>query len=228
MAPRPRKLSRRQKLIAFAPALVVGCMTVFVASGASLVPGATASQVNITGSVNGSISTDATMTGCAATENLANFATSYAQTPACTVTFAANYASGAEIQYEDTAVAQPAFFCSDGVVGAGGTRDCSVAANRVENVAANSAITNDTLGLGLTAVGGTGIVPTAGAGVEAAQAAAAGTAMWYPITDADRELCFTAAPTTNSTCTFVIGADGDAATGSGDYTGQIDLSTVQN
>lgn len=228
MAPRPRKLSRRQKLIAFAPALVVGCMTAYIASGASVVSGATASTVNITGAVNGSISTDATMTGCAATENLANFHTAFAQTPACTVTFAANYASGAEIQYEDTAVAQPAFFCSDGVVGAGGVRDCSVAANRVENVGANQPITNDTIGLCLTALGGTGVVPTAGTDVEAPQAAAAGTAMWYPITDADRELCFTTAPTTNSTCTFVIGADGDAATGSGDYTGQIDLSTAQH
>ena len=52
--------------------------------------------------------------------------------------------------------------------------------------------------------------------------------MWYPITDADRELCYTTAPNTSSTCTFVVGADGDAATGSGDYTGQIDLTTVQN
>jgi hypothetical protein len=233
MAPRPRKLSRRQKLIAFAPALIVGCMTIYVASGASVVSGATASTVNISGSVNGSVATDATLSGCADTA-LDTFEAGYDVTSGCTVTFAANYGAGAEVQFEDNNNGNAAFFCSDGVVGAGGTRSCATAEDRVENVAANSAITNDTLGIALTGMTGAGNdTGTRGSAfIDAADVDSSPTAaeaIWYPITDADQELCFTTlASSTSTTCTFVVGADGDAATASGDYTGQIDLTTMSH
>ena len=221
---------RVTRLLAFGPALVIILATAYVASGASVVGSASGSTVNITGSVASSVSTNATLTGCA-DQDLATFEAGFDQTDNCTVEFAANYATGAEVQFEDNNNGNPAFFCSDGVVGAGGVRDCSVAGNRVENVGANAAITNDTLGIALTALAGTEVPTRGSAFIDAADVDATPTAaeaIWYPITDADQELCFTTAPNTSSLCTFRVGADGDAATGDGDYTGQIDLTTAQH
>lgn len=226
-----KKSKRMTRLLAFGPALVMVAVTAFVASGASIVGGANASLVNVTGSVNGSVSTDATsVVGSCTDTALDNFETAFDATDDCTVEFAANYAAGAEVQFSDNN-GGAAFFCSDGVVGAGGTRDCTVAGNRVENVAANSALTNDTVGIALTSTNAAGGVEPATRGatfIDAADvnaAPTAGDAVWYPITAAAQELCFTTAPNTNTRCSFRVGADGDSATGSGDYTGQINLTT---
>lgn len=236
MKPTRKRVTR---LMAFGPAIVMICVTAFVASGASVVGGATASTVNITGSVTGSASIDATptggtgATGCA-DEDLDTFETGFDVTNGCRITFATNYAAGGYVDFAD-ALGGAAFFCSDGVTGVGGTRDCTVAANRVENVAANgSAIADDTVGLALTAVAGGfgGTDATGGTGVAAPDATpTAIETIWSPINGTARRLCDTTQPNgvgTEATCDFVVGADGSATTGAGDYTGQISLTTQSN
>jgi hypothetical protein len=243
MAPRPRKLSRRQKLIAFAPALVVGCMTAFVASGASIVPGATASSVNISGTVGGSVITDATPTGagCPDVAGTRTFdvGSSWYNTPVttfgagvCTIAFRTNGGSGAEVRMQNANAADPAtqVFCNDPSGAA--PRDC--ASGNVDNVSGTGQTLSggaDRFGIALVdAAGAAGNAAGAGVGgIEDATPNAAD-ASWAPIPDngASTVLCATTGPNpgADATCDFAIGVHGEGAgQASGAYSAAINFAT---
>ncbi len=240
------KSSRKRftRLMAFGPALVIVCVTAYAASGVSIVGSATgASTVGVTGSVGVAASADPDLTGgdCAddgTNETLAAaWATTGAFTDGCTITFYTNNTAGAEVLFEDDNGSATNFFCGDADPTAGyqaGTRDCATDVNAVDNVAGTAGgdpITADTFGIGLTALGGGGS-PAAGSGVEAAQAAALATAMWYPINSTQAQLCTSTAPNTSSTqtsCTFALAGQGEGVTqGAGDYLGTVRLTQQAN
>lgn len=233
MKPSRKRVAR---LLAFGPAVIMVCVTAFVASGASIVGGATAaSTVGVSGSVSSTFSTDPGLTGCA-DETLTSFASAFAASNGCQISFTSNNATGAEVVFDNnnTGVGQSeAFFCSD-ADGAGTTytRSCSTDASRLENlVGKGNAIAADTFGLALTAVGGGGssLTTSAGSGVSAADATPLATDLIWagvPAQGAAVQLCSLAEPnSTTSTCDFVFGGQGEGATqGAGDYTGTLRLT----
>ncbi len=233
---------RATRLLAFGPALVMVCVTAYVASGASLVSGATAaSTVGVAGTVGvlGSGDPDPG-SDCDDGDGYKGFPADWRSnaqvTTGCTVEFYTNNGLGTAVMFEDANGSATNFFCGDADPTPGyqsGTRDCDTDSNALDNVAPNSAVGNnsDTFGIGLTAIGGGGS-PTFGTGVEAAQPASAATAMWYPINNTQRQLCRSTAPNTSATtatCTFAFAAAGEGATqGAGDYLGTMNLVLQPN
>lgn len=239
-------MSRRHKLLAAAPALVVIGITALTASGLSVVTGATAaSTVGVTGTVATAGSADPEITNpgadCAddgTNETLANFGTNFAATDGCRVDFYTNNVDGAEVLFEDDFGAAGAFFCSDGDPTAGiqmGTRSCATDLGRLDNVPAQGSTilsSSDRFGLALMTAAGGGTV-AAGSGVSAPDATPDGTeAIWSPIDTTQRQLCTTSTPNTSGTlanCQFAFGGAGEGAgQGSGDYYGRIRLTIQQN
>ncbi|MCW2961343.1 MAG: hypothetical protein JWM90_1730 [Thermoleophilia bacterium] len=238
-----QKTTKRTKLIAFVPALVVIGITAFAASGASIITGATAaSSIGVGGSVTTSITTNPTVdgsvggTGCASETIGTTFANASGVSDGCQITFSSNGGNGAEVRFEnaETAAGQiEAFFCADADGAGPGTRTCTAPAGRLEDrPAAPGALAADQFGIALRAVAGDGGTPTAGAGVAAADASPlAGDLIWVgvPANGASAQLCHSTAPnTTGTTCDFVFGGygAGTASQGSGDYTGTLNVTTT--
>ncbi|MCW2949215.1 MAG: hypothetical protein JWN41_228 [Thermoleophilia bacterium] len=233
------------RYLVFVPALLCIGATAFIASGASLVPGASAvSTVSITGNIGSSFSTDPTVsggagaTGCA-DETLTTFAAAFAASNGCTITFNTNNVNGATVAMDNNysgANDANGFFCVDPDVAGPAARNCGAAGAggteaRVDNVAAvNSTITSDTFGVALMSVGGSGGT-AAGTGAPTVNAApVAATAAWNPIpaNGAGSQLCHSTGPNTavDSTCQFKFGGQGSGASqAAGDYSGTMRLTT---
>jgi hypothetical protein len=223
------KLSRRHKLLAFAPALVVIGITAAVASGISLVPGAGAasSTITIDGSVSAgmSVSPDTT-TACAGSSTISfgdfTLGNPVVSGSTCTVSFATNSTNGANVTIDDADAAP--FFC---------TGACTAASNlSVENVAANAggtALTDDTFGVAVKATAGTP-APAAGANFTINGTPTTGAAIWGPIAAAPSNLCSTIAVTSvTQSCSFVFGLDGQNSTNTpGSYGGTANVLATAN
>ena len=233
--------TKKTRFLAFLPAAIAVGLTVVVASGISLIPGATAaSTVGVTGSVatSGSADPDISAGDCAddgTNESLALFNAGAVVTDGCEMTFYTNNALGASVMFSNDFGAEAAFFCNDLDTAAGvqvGTRSCATATNRVADVASNSAIGADSFGLALKRANGGG-GNNEGSGVEAADATpTAAEAIWYPITGVAAQLCDTSSPndgSTLATCGFAFGGQGKGGTQSaGDYYGRLRLVLQQN
>ena len=236
-----QKVAKRTKFLAFLPALVAVGVTAFVASGASIISGATAaSSVGVDGSVTNSITVNPGLGSGAANVNCTgesigtSFAATFQPSDGCQLSFSSNGPNGAEVVFENTAAnaGQAAFFCSDGITGAGGTRSCATNAGRLENASGTPgaiADGSDLFGIALRAVGGDGGTTT-GTNMAAADATPTGPeSIWVGIanTGTTRQLCRSTGPnTTGSTCDFVFGGSGSGGTqGSGDYSGTMDVTT---
>jgi len=237
------KLSpRTTKALAFAPALVAIGVTAIAASGLSLVSGATAAtSVAVSGEVTSTFSTTpgatggAGATGCA-DETIASFASAFAASNGCRVSFSSNNGSGSELTFENqnTGAGQnEAFFCSDGDDGAGGTRDCTLDVDRLEDVSGGpGTIANgsDQFGIALVATGGDGATVKGAAMANADATPTGADSIWVgiPANGAAAQLCAIAQPnSTSSTCDFVFGGSGEGGTqGAGDYTGTMSLTAA--
>jgi hypothetical protein len=232
------RVSRRMRLIAFAPALICVGAVALVASGWSPVPGASAagSNVTLTGTVNSAIATDAAASGSCASLNL-DFGSSWAGTPtlntggACVISYATNDVNGAEVKFKNNTVGEADPFCTD-PDGAGPALRCS-GTGGVTNVGAIGSTLNggvNRFGIALTAIAGDG-GNAAGTGVSAAAPAAVATAQWAPIptnASAAAQLCKTTGISTTSTCSFELGLNGRGTStqASGSYTGAINFATT--
>src|SRR4051812_40691232 len=104
------KFSRRHKLLAFAPAVVVIGITAIVASGLSIIPGATAANtvvVNGTVTASMSVSSDTSTAACGGGTpgilSVGDFSDGafHASGGACTLTYATNDPSGAHVAISD-------------------------------------------------------------------------------------------------------------------------------
>ncbi|MCW2921991.1 MAG: hypothetical protein JWL76_1865 [Thermoleophilia bacterium] len=236
---------RATRLMAFGPALVMICVTAYVASGASVVGSASAvSTAGVQGTVStaGSADPDVSSATCAG-ENAAGgealgagWESSLTMTNGCLLTFWTNNGNGATVNYADD-YGGTTFFCKDGTPGgtADATRICGTDNQNVDQVPAGGAIANgsDKFGIALTAVSGGGGA-TNGTGATAAPVATPGVtdAVWWPIDAATRQLCKTTASNTSGTlanCTFKMGGSGEGATqGAGTYYGRALLTITQN
>lgn len=251
MAPRPRKMTRRQKLLAFGPALVVGCMTIYVASGASVVSSASGvTNVNVVGSVSTSFSADpgvtagAGATGCDDETLGTGFKSTAAVSNGCTITFSSNNGTGSRVVFDNANAGAVDFFCADpdrvdlnadgDVVDVGESdgalaRSCAADGNTVNDLPAGAVadLTAEGFGIALTAIGGDG--GAAGGGVTAAAAANPATVQWGGIPDngSAQALCtYGTAHTASSSCNFVFGGLGKGVTqGAGAYSGTLRLTT---
>lgn len=237
--------ARAGKLMAFLPAAIIITVTAIAASGASIIPGATAaSTVGVTATVSTSGSADPDLTGGDCSDNGTdetfpsgtwNTVGTGDVTDGCVIQFYTNNAAGAEVQFANADGGAAAFFCGDADATAGiqiGTRDCTTDANRVEDVVGGSAITQDTFGLALKSIGGGG-GNAAGSGVSAADGTpTVAETIWHPIATAAAQLCTTNSPNTSgtqATCGFAFGAMGDGGSqAAGDYYGSVDLTITQN
>jgi hypothetical protein len=224
------KLSRRHKLLAFAPALVVIGITAAVASGISVIPGASAAntvQVNGTVTASMSVSSDTNTAACGGGTpgilSVGDFSDGafHASGGACTITYATNDPTGAHVTISDSDAAP--FFC---------TASCTAATNdSVENPAGTpggAALADDQFGVSLTSMSGTP-APTKGANYAAPDASPTGAeAIWAPVTPATATVCTTSAATTvNETCGVTFGVDGQGATQTaGNYTGTANFVAV--
>jgi len=234
-----KQSKRMTKLLAFLPAALVIGVTAIVASGMSVVSGATAaSTVGVTGNVSSSFSTSpgvtggGGLTGCS-DETLGTFSNGFAPSNGCTITFSSNNVNGADVVFSNdtTGVGQSeAFFCSDGVDGVGGTRSCATDLGRLDDaVGIGQTILNgsDRFGLALMSLSGDG-TPTQGTGVSAVDADPLSTdAVWsgIPVTASPIQLCRSTGPNTTSTdCQFKFGGSGELSQGAGDYTGTLRLT----
>jgi hypothetical protein len=225
------KLSRRHKLLAFAPALVVIGITAAVASGISLVPGAGAasSTITIDGSVSAGMSVTPDTTAACAGSSTVSFGDFTTGAPVvsgsgCTVSFATNSTNGANVSIDDTDAAP--FFC---------TGACTAASNlSVENVAANAvthgtALSDDTFGVAVTGTAGTP-APAAGANFTIDGTPTAAEAIWGPVAAAPSNLCETTAVTSvTQSCSFAFGLDGQNSTNTpGAYGGTANVLATAN
>jgi hypothetical protein len=228
------KSKRSTKLLAFAPALVIIGITAITASGLSVVSGATASTVNIDGSVSGNVSTNAdpdtlgpSETNCTDETLGSSFATVDAFTSGCQLAFATNYGPGAEIIFDNNNVGDAAFFCNDPDGAAALPRACASGSLGADD--GDGVLEAGEVGLQLQHVAGDG-GNAAGSDVTLGAGGAAGAATIADpiasINDTDRQLCATTGPSTNSTCRFTVAGRGTGATqASGDYTGTIRFTT---
>lgn len=221
-----RTMSRRQKLLAFGPALLAIGTTAIVASGASIIPGATAAN---TLTVNGSVATTMsipsdTTSACSGTaiSNLGAFEDGAVHTSpaACTISFASNSVNGVNVTVADNDAAAPFF-----KTGAGGTDNSEL--DNVTPGAGGVALADDSFGIALTATAGTP-TPAAGANFEIDGTPATqtgGETIWGPVGAANATICETTALTTaTQSCSFVFGVDGQGATQtSGSYTGVANI-----
>lgn len=242
--PAKKTRSRRARLLAFTPALVCIGVTAFVASGASLVPGASAvTTVGVSGTVSSTFTADPTAGGgsgptSCTDETLTSFDSAFAASDGCQISFTTNNINGATVTMDNAlsgANDANGFFCADPAGAA--PRDCGAAGAagteaRLDNVAAvNSTITADTFGVALMSIGGSGGV-SAGAGAPTVNAApTAATPVWNPIpaNGAGTVLCQTSGPNsgTSSTCQFKFGGRGSGASqGAGAYSGSLRLTTA--
>jgi hypothetical protein len=225
------KLSRRHKLLAFAPALVVIGITAAVASGISIIPGASAANtVTVNGTVTAtmSVASDTSTAACGGGTpgilSVGDFSDGayHASGGACTITYATNDPTGAHVTISDNDATAP-FFC---------TAPCVAASNNaVENPAGTpggAALANDQFGVALASMSGTP-APTKGTNYAAPNAAPLGTdAVWAPVGTAAATVCTTnAATTVNETCGVKFGVDGQGATQtSGSYSGVANFVAV--
>lgn len=245
----PRK--RTARLLAFGPALVMICVTAYVASGASVVGTATgAATAGVSGTVATAGSSDPDVSDASCTGETssggealaAGWESSLTQTNGCLLSFWTNNGTGATVNYADDH-GGATFFCYDPTPGNETTpdRQCGTDTRNVGNVLANSAIANgsDQFGIALTAVSAGTATSTdatngAGAEPEASIVAAPTTtdAVWWPITAAAQELCKTTTSNTSTTlasCTFRLGGSGEGPTqGAGTYYGRAALTITQN
>ncbi len=240
---------RTTRLMAFGPALVMMCVTAYVASGASVVGSAAAvSTAGVQGTVAtaGSSDPDVSDPDCAG-ENSATGETLAAGWESaltmtggagagCTLTFWTNNGNGATVNYADD-YGGATFFCLDGAPGgtADATRICGIDNQNVGNVAPGGAIANgdDEFGIALTDVtGGGGATNGTGATGTPVATPATTDAVWWPITAATQQLCRTTTSNTAATlanCTFKLGGSGEGATqGAGTYYGRAVLTITQN
>ncbi len=236
MSAKQRMPKRTARLIAFGPALVIACVTAYAASGVSLVGSATgAATVGVTGSVSSSFSTTpgttggSGATGCADEAIGTSFASAFAASNGCTVTWSSNNATGSEVVFENDNAGAVDFFCAD-PDGAGALpRSCAADGNTVDDLTGSgNQLVAQGFGLALVnTTGGDGA--TAGTGVSAADASPADTdSIWAGIPDQGSavQLCrYGSANATTSSCNFVFGALGKGATqGAGDYSGTLRLT----
>lgn len=236
---------RATRLMAFGPALVMICVTAYVASGASVVGSASAvSTAGVTGSVAtaGSSDPDVSSATCAGETSTTGEAlavgweSALTMTDGCDLTFWTNNGNGATVNYADD-YGGTTFFCIDGAPGglADASRVCGTDNQNVGNVVAGGAIANgaDAFGIALTAVSGGGGA-TNGTGATGTPVATPTTAdaVWWPITAATQQLCRTTTSNTSTTlanCTFKLGGSGEGATqGAGSYYGRAVLTITQN
>ncbi len=154
--------SRRHKLLAAAPALVVIGITALAASGLSLISGATAaSTVGVTGTVASSFSTSPTTTGgggatgCADEDLGPNFRSAAIASNGCTISFSSNNATGSQVVFENDNAGAVDFFCGD-PDGAGALpRDCATDGNTVNDlVGSGNTLASEGFGIALKSVGG--------------------------------------------------------------------------
>lgn len=235
---------RATRLMAFGPALVMICVTAYVASGASVVGSASAvSTAGVTGTVatagssdpdvsSGTCSGETSATGEALA---AGWESALTMTDGCQLTFWTNNGNGATVNYADD-YGGATFFCLDPTPGGTGVgRVCGTDNQNVDNTPAAGAIANgsDRFGIALTAVSGGGGA-TNGTGATGTPVATPGVAdaVWWPITAATQQLCRTTGSNTSGTlanCTFKLGGSGEGATqGAGSYYGRAVLTITQN
>lgn len=238
----PRK--RTARLLAFGPALVMICVTAYVASGASVVGSATGATAGVEGTVATAGSSDPNVSdaSCAGEQTTAGEAlaagweASLTQTDGCLLTYWTNNATGASVNYRDDH-GGATFFCTDPTPGTDPLdRICGTDNRNVDNVlAGNTAIANgsDQFGIALTAVsGGGGATTGSGSTGTPVLAPTTASAVWWPITASAQQLCRTTSSNTSTTlanCTFRLGGSGEGATqGAGTYYGRAALTITQN
>ena len=227
----PPKMSRRHKLFAAAPALLVIGITTITASGLSVISGANAaSTVTVSGSVAAamSISPDTNTASCGlGSLGIGDFSGgAFTQTGAtCLVQFATNSVNGAYLAIDDSNAAP--FFC---------TATCTATSNdAVENAtsaAGGSALGNDQFGAALIGVAGTP-APVAGTNFELDLSPGTQTGaetIWGPVDAALARVCETTAVTSvTQSCTMTFAADGQGATQTaGAYSGTANVLATAN
>jgi hypothetical protein len=245
-------MSRRQKLLAAAPALVIGCMTIYVASGASVVGSATgASSVGVVGSVSTSFSADPGLTGgtgatgCSDESVGITFKSAAGISNGCTITFSSNNGTGSRVVFDNNNAGAVDFFCADpdrvdsngdGDVGDAGesdgaaARSCATDSNTVNDlIGTGNSLGSEGFGIALKSLSGD-VGTAAGGGVSAADPTPLATdSVWAGIPDngSAAALCtFGTAHATDSSCNFVFGALGKGATqGAGGYSGTLRITT---
>lgn len=232
---------KRTRLLAFLPAAIVIGVVAGTAAGISIIPSATAADLEVTGSVDATISTPATppggQTGAAGTCNsvtptggsAASFAITAGWESAAVVTGACSVNFGStngqiQLTYQN-ANAGSAFYCNHP---GGGARDCTAGVDNVGNVDVNGQIDANEFGISVhstmtNAVPGTGFVgndtPTAGANI------------WRPIPNnaSPAQLCRSSAAG-DGTCIFHLGVRGKGANplqNNGNYSGRLQLTAAQ-
>lgn len=249
-------ISKRQRLLAFVPAAVLIGVVAGTAAGIGIVPAATATNIDITGSVDATINTPANPPSgpgvndggtdsigqrCTASGPNASFSIAAGWETTARITGACRIAFGAsngpiQLTYENgLAGGTNSFYCNH--VG-GGARSCATAASRVDDVDLNGTLDANEIGIALVGVdssNGSGDA-TAAATVTLDSAPAAGDAIWRPVPPNDGNaatgpaaLCQTTVAGDGS-CDFVIGvrgAGGPPAQNTGIYSGQLLLTATQ-
>jgi hypothetical protein len=217
-----RTMTRRHKLLAFGPALVMIGLTAVVASGASIIPGATAANtitVNGTVSAGMSVTSDTTSACTGGTNAIADIGDfsdgAFHSAPGCTVSFASNSTNGADVEVSDNDGTAPFF-----KTGAGGTDNTEL--DNVTNAAGGAALADDTFGIALTATGGTP-APAAGTNFTIDATPTGAETIWGALGAGAQNICGTTAVTTaTQNCDFVFGVDSPGTSGgqtAGSYTG---------
>lgn len=226
MASAPKKMTRRQKVVAFTPALVVLGITALTASGMSVVPGATAANtVTASGTVTKTMSVPLdTADGNCAAQSVGDFTDGAFRTSVgtCMVTFATNSTAGAAVTIRDNDSTAP-FFC---------TAACTDASNNSlggPSALGPEALGNDQFGVAVQAVGGSP-TPTAGSefAVDPDGVPTAAELIWGPVGTTDLTICATSSETTaNNTCTLRFAVDGQGSTQTaGTYNGTVYLNAT--
>ncbi len=223
---------RATRLLAFGPALVLMCVTAYVASGASVVGSASAvSTAGVTGTVStaGSADPDVSSGTCAGETAVggealaANWETTLTMTNGCLLTFWTNNGNGATVNYVDD-YGGTTFFCKDGAPGgaADATRICGTDNQNVDNEGGDHLIANggDEFGIALTALSGPAVSGAHAAAVPVANPTTTD-AVWWGVTNSARELCKTTSSNTSGTlanCTFKMGVSRERENqGAGSY-----------
>lgn len=226
-----RTISRRQKLLAFGPALAAIGLTAVAASGASIIPGATAASSTLT--VNGNVVAGMSVTpdttnacGGTASTGVGDFSNGafVAATSSCTVSFATNSTAGANVTIDDSTDATPFF-----ITGLGDADNNTL--DNVTAVAGGTTLGDDMFGVALTATAGSPL-PAAGPNfeIDGTPGAVAGETIWGPIAAAPANICQTTALTsTTQSCTFTFGVDGQGPTQTaGTYSGTANVLATAN
>lgn len=227
-----RTISRRQKLLAFGPALAAIGLTAVVASGASIIPGATAASSTVT--VNGNVVAGMSVTpdttsacGGSSTTGVGDFSDGAFRAAAstCTVSFATNSTAGANVTVDDASDTTPFF-----ITGLGDADNNTL--DNVTAVAGGTTLGDDQFGIALTGTAGSPL-PAAGPNFEIDTTPAtqvAGETIWGPIAAAPANICQTTALTdTTQSCTFGFAVDGQGSTQTaGTYSGTLNVLATAN